>query len=525
MYQHYVPSPNYDKAVSAYHGPPSYPPAPPRASDLSTTFTAKKVVILFLHLINLLILLGINWVAARDEAVAAVWNAKNQWYTPFEWKWVVRMFALVVPTVSILSCLLLQLMYAAPRVMIHAGFLTNALSSVALAVFGAYLGKRGWGFMGLEISLYCYAAIWFLMGLYSYIYYRKRIRLSAFILRATADVAQSNGAMVLVTILLGAVYAFYLVGLILMLVLTNFDYVSHVFAGLNRLIELKLVGSWTSGYFLDAVTRSFAFSNDVKVQWPAPSIVASAKWRWLIALYAYFALVWVAGSIQTIAWAFISGVYHSRHVSVDSDGRRRRTRSDVSTFACLRRALSYSLGRSCLSVVVANFVEGMRRSFVVSKSRDNSSSRISNEDRSMSKRLISKFNYYAYSHISAYGKSFSEAAKDSHELVASSGLEPFVYDNALLYSINYWTGAMAIATGAIAFAITDQVLSPLGTLVYTFASFILGAVVASTFFLIIYAGPHVLLVCLAEDPEAFRRLHPELYDYLAPQCHLHLPRP
>ncbi|KAI7900568.1 plasma-membrane choline transporter-domain-containing protein [Cokeromyces recurvatus] len=131
--------------------------------------------------------------------------------------------------------------------------------------------------------------------------------------------------------------------------------------------------------------------------------------------------------------------------------------------------------------------------------------------------LFEWFNQYAFSGIAIYGQGFVPTAKRTWSLIQDRGVEALINDNLIgnvLWMGMLLVGILASLLGYIYLLVTKPAYNVTGNMtpLVMLVCFVMGMSMFSVVSTVISSGVTTFFVCLAEDPEALRRVNPELYD-------------
>eukprot|EP00760_Papus_ankaliazontas_P022175 PhM_4_TR18809/c2_g1_i1/m.32266 len=176
------------------------------------------------------------------------------------------------------------------------------------------------------------------------------------------------------------------------------------------------------------------------------------------------------------------------------------------TMGAMRRATSYSLGSICFGSLIVAALKTFRAMVRQAMRGENEFVRcIVMCVVDCIERLMEYFNEYAYVQVAVYGKSYIQAAKDTWNLVKTSGVLALINDQLLQVVFIMFALGGGLLTGAV-------LLIASGTWVYFVLGLFIGMTVVSMLAGLVQSGVQTLFVCFAEDPMALQRSNPMLYD-------------
>jgi len=366
----------------------------------------------------------------------------------------IHLAAGVVTAIST-TVLVLFGMYRSPEGMIHGAFIGSAVLYGVQAVALFYLNSTIGGVIFIIM-----AGLMILM----YVLLRKRIAFSAIIMKTVVDVLRQYPRMLNVT-----------------------------------------AGS--------LVFSLFYLTFFISTQGWLTTIISATKsgeggYLKFMLFYNVFSLFWTTQVIGNVVQTTIAGVYASYyflHGTGQSMGHP--------TTASLKRAMSYSFGSICFGSLIVAMIQFVRYGLRHLFEKDSLAGMIIDCIIGIIEDLVEYFNYYAYTQIAIYGKSYIDAAKDTWNLIKTRGVDAILNDNL----VGTCTGLCSLAIGFCSFFVVFL----MSLLVYRQlpqVALLIGIIVAIVCLLIpmvcfeiVNAGTTATFVCLAEDPAALQRSKPELY--------------
>ncbi|CAB4438632.1 unnamed protein product [Rhizophagus irregularis] len=233
-----------------------------------------------------------------------------------------------------------------------------------------------------------------------------------------------------------------------------------------------------------------------------------------IVVFLLFSFYWTSQVIQTWVHVTTSGVFATYYFF---EGTPQGVPS-MPTLRSAKRASTTSFGSICfgsLIVALLQVIRALLRS--AAQETDNPFGAFCFACASvivdMVESLLQYFNFYAYTQVAIYGKSFRESAKDTWTLIKDRGVEAIINDNLI---------GTVIAMGALLVGIVTALISYLYVIILknvgggyiplvVFLGFIIGFQMMTIMGSIILSGSATTFVCLAEDPRALERTKPDLY--------------
>ena len=225
-----------------------------------------------------------------------------------------------------------------------------------------------------------------------------------------------------------------------------------------------------------------------------------------LGVYMVFSLYWNAQVISNTVHTTIAGVYASYYFCEGTVNAVANPTSES-----LKRALSYSFGSICLGSLVVALIQTIRFLLRSLFDRNSLAGAIVDCLVGMLEGLVRYFNYYAYTQIAIYGKSFVQAAQDTWDLVKRHSVD-MVANDSLVDSVTFiMTLLIGFISGIVAFAVA-YIVEPLNlSILVGVLTFFIGMFLPMIASGIIGSGVTATFVCFAEDPGALERSKPELY--------------
>lgn len=225
-------------------------------------------------------------------------------------------------------------------------------------------------------------------------------------------------------------------------------------------------------------------------------------------LYAIFSFYWTTQVIGNVFQTSFAGVYATYFFS----GPPAESSNHKTCVNSLFRASTYSFGSICfgsLIVAILQFLQFLLRS-AKNSSRNNRDLvttcciLISALFLDLIESLVEYFNYYAYTYIAIYGKGYLESAKDTWELVKNSGIQAIINDCLISYCLFLTSITMIAVSFLLCYLMSASPMSYLISITITILS-------CFAFCNVISSGATTFFVCLAESPEKYRVIEPEMY--------------
>jgi hypothetical protein len=229
---------------------------------------------------------------------------------------------------------------------------------------------------------------------------------------------------------------------------------------------------------------------------------------WML-VYSLFSLFWTSQVIGNVVQTTVAGVY-ATYYFLHGTGQ-----AIVNpTWCALKRAMTYSFGSICFGSLIVAVIQTVRFLLRAATDRQSIAGAIADCILGMIEGLVEYFNYYAYTQIAIYGKSYVQAAKDTWHLVKTRGVDAIVNDDLVGTCLGIFTLVIGLTSGLVVYLISSLIYSKLfeGSLNAAILCAVVSLIIPAVTFQIIGAGTTATFVCLAEDPEALHRAKPELYN-------------
>ncbi|CAG8482261.1 20974_t:CDS:10 [Dentiscutata erythropus] len=237
-----------------------------------------------------------------------------------------------------------------------------------------------------------------------------------------------------------------------------------------------------------------------------------------IVIFLLFTYYWVSQVIQTFIHVTTSGVFASYYFL---EGTPQGVPPSP-TLNSAKRAATTSFGSICfgsLLVAILQVIRQLLRS--LAQGTDNplgaffaacAAALVGYID-----SLLEYFNFYAYTQVAIYGKSFCDAAKDTWTMIKDRGVEAIINDNLIGTVImmgSFLVGMITALFGYLYTIIFHPSFNAGGgfTPLLVFLAFIIGFQMLSIIGSVIFSGAATTFVCLAENPDALARTKPDLYN-------------
>jgi len=243
----------------------------------------------------------------------------------------------------------------------------------------------------------------------------------------------------------------------------------------------------------------------------------SRNMNYFLAVFLIFSFYWTFQVIKNVVHVTVSGLFATWYFMYGTVGMPPNP-----TLKSFKRATTTSFGSICLGSMIVALIQTLR-AIVRSLRSDTNYFIICIVDCILGclDNLVQYFNHYAYCRVAIYGESFCEAAKATWRLFKETGIDAIVNDNLIGGVLT--TGCLlsaflcAVPGGYIAHNWIDSHQVNEGDfkqywLVMGLVGACIGFIIMSLIMQVVDSGVATIFVSFAEDKEALRRNHPDLYD-------------
>jgi len=191
------------------------------------------------------------------------------------------------------------------------------------------------------------------------------------------------------------------------------------------------------------------------------------------------------------------------------------TRITSPTKPALKRACTYSFGSICLGSLLVALIQALRALLRTGRRANNNNIFLCIIDCLLSciEGLVQYFNTYAYAQIAIYGRSYIESAKATWELLCSKGIDALINDDLTGFALlcGSFIGGIVCAIAGVLMAYSDSSLKSYAT-AFGVMGFVIGFFLCMTVLNVVRSAVITLFVCYAEDPNALKVNHPQVYN-------------
>ncbi|KGG50476.1 hypothetical protein DI09_6p600 [Mitosporidium daphniae] len=258
---------------------------------------------------------------------------------------------------------------------------------------------------------------------------------------------------------------------------------------------------------LQFIYASFALFTFVLIAGAASQKVLSPGLLMMCFSFSTLSLFWTCQVLMNVLHVTISGVFASFYLTGG------KYSSPISK--CLQRALTTSFGSICFGSLIVAAIQTIR--FMVRSLKDEKSvvGAIADCILGCIENLASYFNFFAYTELAIYGRSFVSSAKDCWSLIRRSGVELIVND--VLSGVVLTLGMLAVTVGGSLYgkflvSIVLYKLTQSAAEIYIFITaleFLLSYAMLAE---MIRSGINTSIVCFCEEPRGVQTSNPALYE-------------
>jgi len=232
---------------------------------------------------------------------------------------------------------------------------------------------------------------------------------------------------------------------------------------------------------------------------------------WFGQVFLVFSLYWTFQVIKNLLHVTISGTVATWFFLGDSG-------PENPTLNAFKRGATYSFGSICFGSLLVALIQTARwivRSFQ-SKNQNNVAAQFISCIiiclLNLLDRLVQYFNKYAYVQVATYGKSFTEAARDTWHLFEQHAMEALINDDLISGVLIMGSFVGAIIVGIIAGIWSHGVLETVPWGVAAFAGFFIGYFMMIFSMQVVDSAVATIFVCFAEEPQALQKHDKKLYE-------------
>jgi len=242
----------------------------------------------------------------------------------------------------------------------------------------------------------------------------------------------------------------------------------------------------------------------------------------LVIIFLIFSFYWTSQVIDNTVHVAVAGVFAHFYFIESAPSGERPPATGSPTLGSLKRAMTTSFGSICFGSLIIALIQTTRALLrAVAQDSDNGFAAFCAMCveciLGLIEGLVEYFNYYAYTQVAIYGKSFCQAAKDTWTLIKDRGVDAIINDNLIgnvLAMGAILIGMLTALFGFLFLTITSPSYNADGsfTPVVVLLAFIVGLQMMWTVSSVIRSGVATTFVALAEDPQALARTKPELFE-------------
>lgn len=178
--------------------------------------------------------------------------------------------------------------------------------------------------------------------------------------------------------------------------------------------------------------------------------------------------------------------------------------------ASYSRAITYSFGSICLGSLLVAIVQTIKQILhQMRESDDGILLCIAECCIGILESILELFNSYAFVYVGIYGYSFIDAAKNVVNLFKERGWTVIITDNLTTYVLTLVSLFVGLIVGGISALISYAVGLNIEVIAF-FIGLLIGTVLTQIIMGVVGSAVDTVIVCYAEDPNAFQANHPEL---------------
>jgi len=174
------------------------------------------------------------------------------------------------------------------------------------------------------------------------------------------------------------------------------------------------------------------------------------------------------------------------------------------------RAITYSFGSICLGSLIVAIVQAVKK--LLQQMRDSDDGVllcIAECCLGILESLLELFNDYAFVYVGLYGYGFIDAAKNVVNLFKERGWSSIITDSLAHYVLTMVSICVGLIVGAISALISYSTQMNLEGAAF-FIGLLIGTMLTQILMDVVGSAVNTVIVCYAEDPNAFQANHPEL---------------
>ncbi|KAG2202551.1 hypothetical protein INT47_012545 [Mucor saturninus] len=231
-------------------------------------------------------------------------------------------------------------------------------------------------------------------------------------------------------------------------------------------------------------------------------------------VFLVFSFYWTSQVISYVTHVTLSGVFATVYFLNNQIAHP--------IWGSAKRALTTSFGSICFGALLVALINTLR--YFIQVARSSSDNPLLSFALCIIECIVSCiqglfewFNQYAFSGVAIYGQGFVPSAKRTWSMIQDRGIEAMINDNLIgnvLVMGSLLVGILSSLFGYIYLLVVKPSYNSTGNMtpIVMLICFIIGMSMFSTVSTVISSGVTTTFVCLAEDPEALRRVNPELYE-------------
>lgn len=232
---------------------------------------------------------------------------------------------------------------------------------------------------------------------------------------------------------------------------------------------------------------------------------------------AYFFLLvsfyWGLQVFKNISHTTVAGTVATFWYNAESAG---------ATGASLKRATTTSLGSICFGSLLVAVIQALRQLAQQAQDEGDWLACIAQCILSCLQSIIEYINRWAYIYVGIYGYKFTQAGRAVFDLFHQRGFDAIINDDLIGNMLNLVAFGVGIICALIGVAVAQWgnfVSFDNSSVVLGLLGLFIGVGVAITPLSVVDSAVATIFVCFAEDPAAFQRSHPDLYQPLVTEWH------
>lgn len=386
------------------------------------------------------------------------------------------LFAFVIVVAMVLSFFCVLWARLSPRTFIIFSLIANVVMGIGTAI--AYLVMRYWS-AGIVFLVFALINAWCYWSM------RWRIPFSSTVLTIVIDVMKTHPS-VLMTSLFGTIFA----------------------------------GAFSAFFSVTVVSTYIKYTPNADNTSCELQTCSNSKVIGIL-VFVFFAGYYITEVIRNIIHVTISGVYGTWYYLSKSD----QGEPKHPLLGAFKRAMTYSFGSICFGSLIVSLIQLLKQLIVIFRQNSMNNGELCESIVgiflecliSIIDWAVRYFNFYAYSYIALYGKSYVKSAKDTWQMLRYKGMDALVND-CLIGTLLSMSALFVAYTASLLLYLYLKLTNP----AYNADGGFYAPVVAFTFVMslqicnivtnVIRSGVATFFIALAKDPEVFQMSYPEQFN-------------